>query len=308
MRDIRGTAALLVQSVCHPLDYGKRLTDYLKDELEKRRLLRVVLTDADSKFASEREFVRKAGVGAIPFPYPRCENEVSEVRVNTDERSALPYVLHRGKRLFFRAGTDSWRVAMMYRGFLDDEGITGQGKRRLSPHAYESASHRVESGDVLLDVGCPEAIFTLEHIDLISKAYLFEADPKWQNPLKLTFSSLRNRIPIEIVPKLVSGESSPASVRLSDVVSDETGRTYFLKMDIEGYEYDVLSSSVDFLRTHKVKVSCCTYHRQEDYDRICSLLGSIGYTTSCSSGYMLLTMNGIVAPYFRHGVLYARNY
>jgi len=308
MRDFKSSLRVLASAAMHPAEYGRRALAYAADECRKRQVVAAVLADDNPRYAREREFVRSVGVRAIPFPYPAVRESAVDVEIGQDDCQGLPYVLHRGRRLFFRAGTDSWRMSMMYRGFIDEEGITGAGRLALSPHAYESAGHRVEVGDVLLDVGCSEAIFTLEHIDLISRAYVFEVDPEWRRPLNATFEPYADRVPVVIVPKLVSGEVSNTSVRLSDVVDDVVDCTYFIKMDIEGFEYDVLSASMDFLRTHRIKISCCTYHRQEDFNRIGELLRSLGFTVSCSNGYMLPHMFELESPYFRRGVIYARNF
>ena len=79
-------------------------------------------------------------------------------------------------------------------------------------------------------------------------------------------------------------------------------------MDIEGWERLVIKSNADFLKSAKVKLSCCVYHRQDDAQVIEMMLKDMGYTTRFSDGYMLPVMNGIHYPYFRHGVIYAQNY
>ena len=79
-------------------------------------------------------------------------------------------------------------------------------------------------------------------------------------------------------------------------------------MDIEGGERAVLASSADFLRTHKVKLSCCVYHRQDDAEVISGMLEELGFSLRYSDGYMLPLLGDIVFPYFRHGVVHARNF
>ena len=62
------------------------------------------------------------------------------------------------------------------------------------------------------------------------------------------------------------------------------------------------------LKSHKVKLSCCVYHRQDDAVVIKDMLKKMGYKTRFSDGYMLHWMNGIYFPYFRHGLIYAQNF
>lgn len=89
---------------------------------------------------------------------------------------------------------------------------------------------------------------------------------------------------------------------------ESSGAKYFIKMDIEGGEFDVLKSSSDFLKSHKVKLACCLYHRQDDEDRIVKILHEMGFEVRLSDGFMLPKIGGVVYPYFRRGVAYARNY
>ena len=99
-----------------------------------------------------------------------------------------------------------------------------------------------------------------------------------------------------------------APVKLSDTIEIASDRPCFVKMDIEGGERAVIRGNVDFLRSNKIKLSCCVYHRQDDAEVIGRLLTDIGFSISFSDGFMLPNMNGIHYPYFRHGVIYAKNY
>ena len=57
-------------------------------------------------------------------------------------------------------------------------------------------------GKSLLDVGSAEGIFTLDVIDLIEHAYLFECDDEWVEALEATFLPWKDKI--TIVRKYVS--------------------------------------------------------------------------------------------------------
>ena len=65
--------------------------------------------------------------------------------------------------------------------------------------------------------------------------------------------------------------------------------------------------AVEDLRVHKVKIGCCTYHRQRDAQEISEYLKGIGFGIRYSEGCMLPPLEGIEAPYFRKAMLYARN-
>ena len=244
-------------------------------------------------------------VGCV-FPYPRVRPPRA-VEAGRDAATGLPYVLHRGGRLHFPRRWTPGAAEAAYRNVLEVEGITGEGCLAKSPHAYERGDFRVEADDVVLDVGCAEALFALDVAARVRKVYLFESDPAWAAPLAATFAPFGGKV--RILPRRVCGETGPGRTRLADAVRDEpAGSSYFIKMDIEGAEREVLAASRDFLVSNRVKLACCVYHRQDDERVLGALLESYGFRLSFSDGYMLTGVNGIRHPYFRRGVMYARNF
>lgn len=221
-----------------------------------------------------------------------------------DKAEGLPFVVHNGNRLYYTKSTYDAYSAYVYG--VDVEGILGSGCLVKSPHSYVDKHHFVEDGDVVLDIGCAEALFALDSIDKASKVYLFECDKKWFKPLNATFGKFGDKV--VFVRKLVSDKTSDDSIALEDAIHEPDDATFFMKMDIEGWEQTVIKASEKFLRAHKIKLSCCTYHRQEDAEVISKMLESYGFEVRFSEGYMLPCMNGIHYPYFRKGVIYARNY
>ena len=127
-------------------------------------------------------------------------------------------------------------------------------------------------------------------------------------------SDLANAVEISdkvfIVDKMVSNHTSRKTTRIIDAIAGKVGEKerYFVKMDIEGGERAVIAGNEDFFRENRVKLSCCVYHRQDDASVIRDMLERFGYKTRFSDGYMLVDMNGIHFPYFRHGVIYAWNH
>lgn len=242
----------------------------------------------------------------IMLPYPLKDDMYSSAdSIVLAKEKGLFYVLHNNKsKLFFpKSSVGNEYISLVYK-----EGLLGTGHLAKSPHCYQDDTFKVENGDILLDVGCAEAIFALDNVDKVSKAYLFESDPAWRKPLQLTFAPYADKV--VIVNKLVADKTTRKSTRLMDAVkNDMTDNShFFVKMDIEGWERTVIEGNADFFKAAKVKLSCCVYHRQDDAQVIDEMLKSLGYKTRFSDGYMLPTMNGIHYPYFRHGVIYAQNY
>ncbi|MBP5319345.1 MAG: FkbM family methyltransferase [Kiritimatiellae bacterium] len=236
------------------------------------------------------------------FPYPQTKPS-KPVESGRDGGCGLPYAVHNGKRLYFPKHFTPEQAAETYRSYIEIEGIVGEGHLAKSPHRYHSGTHRVEPGDVVVDVGCSEGLFALDTVETAKRCYLFESEPVWQRPLRETFKPYAEKV--TIVNRFV-GDGSGGSVRLDEILGKDTAETFFIKMDIEGNERTVLAASRDFLTANRVKLSCCVYHRQDDEAFITAFLKAAGFEVAFSEGYMLPAINGIHFPFFRRGVAYAR--
>lgn len=238
------------------------------------------------------------------FPYKKVK-KLPPVTAGYDEEKGLPYVVHQDKRLYFPASYSVESASAMYINLVEDENILGGGYRQKSPHQYESEIFRVADGDVLFDVGCAEALFALDKIDCVQKAYLIEFDSFWIDSLRATFEPYQSKV--QIVEKLVTNEDSETTVTLSTLLTDADATSSFVKMDIEGYETTVIQDSLEFLSQYKrsIKLACCTYHKERDAEVLKDLFSSIGYQTESSDGYMLFLGDVFRPPYFRKGIIRA---
>lgn len=301
----------IAERILHPLDTAHRLRwlcTHLRPVYESWRLKREVLGMQDKDaFRDEIEYLASVGIyTGMPFPYPVVRQGVSTCDIKYDSQLGLPYIEADDGRLFFPARQSLDSIASLYLSYVNDEGITEKGCRSKSPHSYVSPGFGVEQGDVLLDVGSAEALFTLHNVGKVSRAYVFEAKPEWERPLNATFAPWKNKV--QVISKYVSPRTEGHSVRLQDAIEADSAATYFVKMDIEGAEQDVILASKYFLTSHRVKLSCCVYHRHDDDAVISKMLKDMGFRMSYSEGYMLVRMGKTAYPYFRHGVIHAINY
>ena len=304
-----GFLGLLLDMARNPIQSIKLVCHAIRYRIKKRNLTKAILALPDEvrdQYADEISFFRNVSrIEAIPYQRRPDATTGKSFLSGYDKDVHLPFVMHDGKRLYFRREESIYGAVSSYRNFVEDEGILGQGLRMKSPHSYVTKNHHVEPGDIVIDIGCAEALFALHYADVASHIYLYEALACWQDPLVCTFSPFMGKT--TIFGKLV-GDGSGQTVRLSDTIEIASDKPCFVKMDIEGYEKDVLCGSKDFFLSHKVKLSCCAYHRQEDAEAISSLLKEWGYKVSFSDGYMVCLMNGLHPPYFRKGMIYARNF
>jgi len=254
---------------------------------------------SNNELSEAYDFIREAKYFHT-FPYP--SSKISE-NPECGVYEGYPYVVHKGKRLFFPHDTSLSTALSFYVDYIENERIINtEGDY---PHQYQSGSFRIEKGDVLVDIGCAEALLSLDVVDLCSKIYIIECDTKWLEPLRMTFANYLDKV--VIINKFISDNKSEDSVSLAEVLKDEVNSSLFIKMDIEGAEVNVLNGSRHFLSTcSKVKLACCTYHRRKDAEVIKSIIEQMGFSYSFSYGYMFTAMNDVVEiPSFRKGVIRA---
>lgn len=241
------------------------------------------------------------------FPYALTKTAGS-IECHYDNQEGLPYVIHKGHRLYFPKRYKKEHVEWYYRFAIESDDIVGDGFRERSPHQYVSKGYPVEEGAVLVDAGAAEGLFSLEMINKIKKAYLVECDPQWEKPLRCTFKPWNDKV--EIILKKLSNNDDGDNVSLQTLLKKEQRESLFIKMDIEGSEIGTLQGAKEELtnRESPVTLACCTYHREQDYDAIHSFFYEIGYQSEVSKGYVLTNLNDGNGIYtFRHGVLRASN-
>lgn len=239
------------------------------------------------------------------FPYNQIR-EISNITVGVDKHYHLPYVLHNGKKLFFPEFWNIKEVSEKYRYYIERENLLGGKYTSKAPHQYQTESFKIECNDIFLDIGCAEGLVALDCIENVSKAYLFEADPIWEKPLKATFAPYKDKV--QIIHKWVGNKDDSMSVTLNSSVTEDSKEHFFVKMDIEGAEELVIKGNSEFFKTRKIKAACCTYHKYEHFDCLKNVFESWGYSISSSDGYMLCFMDNVfLPPYFRKGIIRVSN-
>lgn len=270
------------------------------------RKLQIALVGAIfNQFKAESLYIQKNGLTV--FPYRRV-NKIPSVEGGIDEALQLPYVIHKGKRLYFPNSYSLDKCLRMYESYISEECLLGGKFLEKQPHQYLTETFTVEKGDVLVDVGCAEALLSLDSIEKVSKVYLFEFEPMWISALNATFKDYMHKV--VIINKYVSDQDTDTTITLKTALRNEQGKQLFVKMDIEGAEVDVLNGSRDyFSNISNMKIACCTYHKQHDEEVIPQILSELGFDYEFSDGYMLFydvsNMQYPDFPYFRHGLVRA---
>lgn len=239
------------------------------------------------------------------FPYRKLRR-LPHIEGDFDQKLKMPYVLHKGKhRLYFPADWSVEQAKTDYANYIELENILGGDYAEKSPHQYQSDRVHVKEGDVILDIGSAEALFSLDMIEKARRVYIFEYDPKWFKPLEATFEPFGDKV-VRIY-KRVSTQDTENEIRLDTALANEDLSQLYLKLDIEGYESELLQENQHLLRGEAdIRIGCCTYHKHDDAETTERMLKSLGYETEFSDGYMLFIMDpGLRPPYFRKAMIRA---
>lgn len=243
-------------------------------------------------------FLKENGVHMVPYAFVN-EYLSKEVLLNYDSVNRLRYINHLGARIYFPVHmTDSYIKEAVINAYIE------QDKR--SPHKYLPTDQFDIGGDVAILCGASDGIYTLEIVKSFNRVYLFEADPRWVEPLKLTLKDFLHKV--EIVPLYVSSEDTKHNTTIDSFLKDKKVEVNYIQADIEGAELSMLKGASDLLRkTSNMKMSLCCYHTAGQEEELSVFLRDLGFEISTSKGYLLLWMQyPLKAPYLRRGVIYAK--
>ena len=231
------------------------------------------------------------------FPYKFTEHYRNiHVQVYEDNDNNCSYVLHDGKRLYFPENWNHKEIEAYYLVLLMEQD-------QQSPHRYFTKTFYPCKRDVFVDVGCAEAISSLEIVDKVKEVVLFECNDIWDKPLRLTFEPYKHKV--KLYKKMIADISEGDISTLDNILSNIEAESFFVKMDIEGYEKKAIKGTRNILEGRDVKLAVCTYHNHNDEKEIIDLLDSynLSFKYECSDGYMLNLYSELKYPYFRKGVL-----
>jgi hypothetical protein len=252
--------------------------------------------EADPNVREIVEFLETAPIDIFPYAF-RNRYFADPGSTEFDGDRGLHYIHQNGRRLYWQPERKAKRIPQ------DHAGLRSEQDER-SPHRYLTEGFDVGEDDIIADIGCGEANFTLEVIDRVRHAYLFESDPRWNVALNATFSQWKDKV--TIVPSMVGRETNEDMISLDDFFSDKEPPT-FLKLDVEGHEADVLRGAEGIIRASTgLRAVVCTYHRQDDLETLTALLEDMSMDVRPSRGHMLLHRSEDFAPpYFRKGLVRA---
>lgn len=293
---------------------NKLIVDSLNYEIENLRheinFLKVINhynNNESTLFSEEIKYLRTNDSISV-FPYPQLKN-LKKTTSGFDADKRLPYVTHNAKKLYFPKSWSVEQAENTYKYFIETENILGGNYSTKDPHNYQSKNVCVEEGDTLIDLGAAEALFSLDMIDTAKKIYIVEGDSRWIEALEATFEPFKHKV--KIINKYISISTNDSkNTDFKSIIEGEVIESLFIKMDIEGSETTIIKANNAFFDLPlRIKMACCTYHKQEDAEVLFNFFEAKKYHIEFSDGYMLFyTDKSFAPPYFRKGIIRVTNY
>ena len=215
-----------------------------------------------------------------PFPYKwtqKYDNLIPEVC--RDEANQCFYSVFEGKRMYFpKRFTESYVIWAMRTIFKEQD--------QDSPHLYLTGDFQIDPDSVVVDAGVAEGNFALSVVETAKRLYLIECEKEWMDALRLTFAPWKEKV--VFVEKYMSDVQSDTTTSVDGLLNPEPGESYFIKLDIEGFEKKALSGMKKLVASgNPVKMDVCTYHHPDDFKEIAEILNSYGFSWKSSDGYVL---------------------
>lgn len=234
---------------------------------------------------------------SLVWPYTFVKNyEASAIEVFKDQEKDLFYVMQNGRKLYYsRKYNTVEAVQESYNSLVVEQ-------HPDSPHLYLKDGFQVAKGDFVMDIGAAEGNFSLDVVETVGKIVIVEAEAHWIEALHATFEPWKDKV--QIIHKYISDTDDKHCATLKSIVGDNS--IDFLKLDVEGAEMSILSSSAELLRQKQIKkLAVCTYHKKKDENIFESYLKDIGYDIGKTPGFMLFVYGKLTAPYFRRVLIQA---
>ena len=240
-------------------------------------------------------YLRKNPLALFPYNFT-AKYQPSAIKVYYDSLIQLNYILHEGKRMYYKQSLGEKAIRENYTNLLIEQD-------KDSPHCYLTDNFCVEANCIVADVGAAEGIFALSVIEQVKKIYLFEKDQEWIEALQATFAPWSDKV--VIVNKFVSDKNDEDNITIDQFCENEGILPDFIKIDVDGAEYDLLNGAHQVLSAiGKLKIAICTYHQSGDEDLFKDLFKKYNIDALPSNGYMIFFYDPLLsAPYLRRGLL-----
>ncbi|MFA6341138.1 MAG: FkbM family methyltransferase [Candidatus Paceibacterota bacterium] len=252
--------------------------------------------EIDAEKKEVLEYLRSNPATLFPYEFTK-KYKASDIKVFTDDKKGLKYVLWDDKKLYFKRSCAEKEIKELASSLfaVQDE---------KSPHRYLVPTFNASKDDIVADIGAAEGDFALSVVEKAKKVYLFESDPELIEALEATFEPWKKKV--VIVSKYVSDKTTGNHTTLDHFFKDKELPT-FLKIDVEGAELNLLHGAEQLLSNKgHMKIVIASYHKHNDEIVLRDELEKYDFKTEYSKGYMLSIWDGVLKePYLRRGLIRA---
>lgn len=264
---------------------------------EKKLLAHIVNDEYQNKDVYSDEInwlIRENRLEIFPYDFIKQYN-ANDITIHTDIDGDKYANIYGDKKLFLKDVNP---------GSAEILNAINQEQDVDSPHRYFTNTFYPRPSDVLLDIGAAEGKEALELIDKVKCIHLFEPDNEWCRLLKKTFFPYMDHTYIH---NLFVGKNDKEQFYSLDSLFINNIGPYVLKVDVEGFELDVLSGAEKILALPDTRIAIATYHSNNAAKEIKEFLEERHYKTEFSKGYALWKWDphNLSEPYFRKCVLRA---
>lgn len=185
---------------------------------------------------------------------------------------------------------------------LWSEYLVGFWNHPVNFHQYLRGRVTLETNDLVIDCGACEGFFTRAALDAgVRKVVCVEPSSVMAECLRTTFEPEIATGRVEVAEVALGSfpgragfssaeddafagrfdSSGGETVEVSTLanLAEKHGLPTFIKMDLEGSEYQALSGGFDLLKQHRPKLGITTYHNPWDFAVIASFLQGVGYSS-----------------------------
>ena len=246
-------------------------------------------TTLDPEIIEGLKYLKTHKYASFPFNWTE-KYDTFLPEVYQDSESSRLYVIFEGKKMYFPKRYTETHIIWAIRSIFKEQDAQ-------SPHLYLTPEFQVEPGSVVIDAGVAEGNFALSVVENVKRLYLIECEAEWVEALKLTFAPWKDKV--IFVEKYMSDSEGELTVSVDSLLKPVANETYFIKMDIEGFEQKALAGMKNLVASGSaIKMNVCTYHQPYALQEINSILKGYGFDCQVSKGYVLYFQPG-EEPSFR---------
>ena len=168
--------------------------------------------------------------------------------------------------------------------------VTSESFDKKDWHYYQKKGTEVAPGEILLDIGAAEGLFSLTVAERCKKIMLVEPNDHFVEALKHTFASFQEKVrifdvavgskngeitfnPDSLIGR-IEADTKPGRKKKLTTVDDLMGDLpiTYLKADLEGFEIEMLKGAEKTIKRNRPKIAITAYHKENISGEIIGLI------------------------------------